>query len=301
MNRSDGAQSRVILSRRNEKKMADRLTATIRGRVVRTERVGELTLTESSYLPGSCLPPHFHEQACFGLVLQGEYSEDYPSKALACQGRCIFFRPPRLVHSNRFEQPGARCFYVEVSSPWLEHVQECCDIVQEPVVSGGMKLQWLATRMYLQWQNLDDAGRLDLEGLALETAAEFARAGCAGPEQRPPAWLTEVHELLRIRFAEVLRLRDIARVAGVHPVHVCKQFRHHYKVTIGDFLRRCRVEFACEQLRSCKLRIADIALDAGFAHQAHFTSVFRRLTGMSPREYRNAASSRQSAKSFGAR
>lgn len=279
--------------------MADRLTAAIRGRVVRTERVGELTLTESLYPPGSSLPPHIHEQACFGFVLQGEYSEEYPSTGVACRGRCIFFRPPRLVHSNRFERPGARCFYVEVSPPWLEHVRECCDIVHEPLVSGGMKLEWVATRMYRQWQTLDDAGRLDLEGLALEAAAEFARARCAGSVRQRPAWVTEVHELLRIRFAEALRLRDIARVVGVHPVHVCKQFRHHYRVTIGDFLRSCRIEFACEQLRSSKLPIADIALDAGFAHQSHFTSVFKRLTGMSPREYRNGTSARQLAENFG--
>jgi AraC family transcriptional regulator len=279
-----------------EKKMPSDLTDVIRGRVVRTERVGELTLTETSYPPGSVLPAHLHEQACFGLVLHGEYSEEYPSKTLACRSRGIFFRPPRIVHTNRFDRPGARCFYVEVSSSWLEHVQECCALVQEPTVSGDMKLQWLATKMYRQWRNMDEAGRLDLEGLALEAAAEFARGGCASSERQPPKWLTEVHELLRIRFAEVLRLQDIALVVGVHPVHLCKQFRRHYGFTVGDFLRRCRIDFACEQLRSSKLSIAEIALDAGFAHQAHFTSVFKRLTGMSPREYRRGLSSWPSPK-----
>lgn len=278
--------------------MPDNLAAAIRGRVLRTERVGELTLTETAYLPGSCLPAHLHEQACFGLVLHGEYSEEYSSKTLACRSRGIFFRPPRLVHANKFDRPGARCFYVEVSSSWLKHVQECCELVHEPTVSGGMKLEWLATRMYRQWHNMDEAGRLDLEGLALEAAAEFARGGCASLERQPPKWLTEVHELLRIRFAEVLRLRDIALYVGVHPVHVCKQFRRQYGVTVGDFLRRCRIDFACEQLRSSKLSIAEIALDAGFAHQAHFTSVFKQQTGMTPREYRRGVSSWPSGKRF---
>jgi AraC family transcriptional regulator len=271
--------------------MQSDLADIIRGSVVRTERVGELTLTETSYPPGSALPAHLHEQACFGLVLHGEYSEVYPSKTLACPSRRIFFRPPRLVHANKFDRLGAKCFYVEVSSPWLEHVQECCELVKEPTVSADIKLEWLTTKMYRLWQNMDKAGRLDLEGLALEAAAEFARGGCGSPQRRHPQWLTEVHELLRIRFAEVLRLRDIALEVGVHPVHVCKQFRRYYGVTVGDFLRRCRIDFACEQLRSSRLSIAEIALDAGFAHQAHFTSVFRQLTGLSPREYRRGVKS----------
>ena len=210
---------------------------------------------------------------------------------LACRTRGIFFRPPRLIHTNRFDRPGARCFYVEVSSSWLDHVRECCELIQEPTVCSDAKLQWLATRMYRLWQKMDDAGRLDLEGLALEAAAELARGCCGNSARKPPKWVAEIHQLLRTRFSEVLRLRDIALVAGVHPVHVCKQFRRQYGLTVGDFLRRCRIGFACEQLRSSGLSIAEIALEAGFAHQAHFTSVFRKLTGMSPREYRRGGRS----------
>ncbi len=48
-----------------------------------------------------------------------------------------------------------------------------------------------------------------------------------------------------------------------------------------------RIEFACRELEMTQKTMAAIALEAGFADQAHFSRTFRRLIGVSPREYRS--------------
>ena len=88
------------------------------------------------------------------------------------------------------------------------------------------------------------------------------------------------------RFSETLTLEEIAAVAGVHPVHLASVFRRHYGCTVGDAVRRLRIDYACRQLARSEVSLAEIALDAGFASQSHFTRTFRRLTGTTPAQYR---------------
>ena len=91
--------------------------------------------------------------------------------------------------------------------------------------------------------------------------------------------------MMQERFVEPPTFADLSAEAGVHQVHVARQFRRHFGMTIGEFVRQRRIEFALEKLRTTDCSIVDIALEAGFADQAHFTTVFRKVTGMTPRRY----------------
>jgi AraC family transcriptional regulator len=250
------------------------------------EQLGELTLTDTSYSPRQRLYPHAHECACFGFVLAGGFSERFPIGRLSCAGRAVFFRPPELVHEDRVSRAGARCFYLEVSSRWLGHVEEYSSLPNEPMSFDGGRLQRLANCLYEQWQEMDDVAPLAIEGLTYEMAAQLCRTVRTTREPNPPRWLKQVHELLRCRFKEALRLADISHEVGMHPVHVAREFHRYYGTTIGQFRRQCRIDFACDKLARSKLPIVEIAFESGFAQQPHFTNVFKRLTGLTPCRYR---------------
>jgi AraC-like DNA-binding protein len=77
----------------------------------------------------------------------------------------------------------------------------------------------------------------------------------------------------------------------VHPSHVAREFRRAYGMTIGECVRKLRVEFVAEQLarpRKDAASLTDSALDAGFSSQAHMAAVFNRVIGMPPGQYRKA-------------
>jgi AraC family transcriptional regulator len=264
----------------------DRSFSSIQGNVSRVEQLGDLTLTDTVYSPYLRLHPHAHRCACFGFVLAGGFSEQFPIRKLSCSGRAVFFRPPELVHENRVSRSGARCFYLEVSSRWLGHVEEYSPMPDEPTSSEAGALRKLANCLYEQWQDMDDVAPLAIEGLACEMAAQFCRSVRVKREPNPPRWLRQVHELLRCRFKESLRLTEISREIGIHPVHVAREFHRYYGTTVGQFRRKCRIDFACERLAHCKLPIVEIALESGFAQQPHFANVFKRITGLTPHRYR---------------
>jgi AraC family transcriptional regulator len=89
-------------------------------------------------------------------------------------------------------------------------------------------------------------------------------------------------------------LAEVARIADVHPMHLAKLFRKRFGYSMGEYLRRQRIAWACEQLSRSRGTISRIALDAGFADHAHFTRTFRRITGCSPSWYRDHIGATQS-------
>jgi AraC family transcriptional regulator len=85
-----------------------------------------------------------------------------------------------------------------------------------------------------------------------------------------------------------LTLAHVAAQVGVHPVHLATTFRRKYGVTVGEFVRRLRIEHACAELLKKDLPLTAIALQAGFADQSHFSKVFKSYVGTTPAKYRRS-------------
>ncbi|MDA8018792.1 MAG: AraC family transcriptional regulator [Thermoanaerobaculia bacterium] len=107
---------------------------------------------------------------------------------------------------------------------------------------------------------------------------------------RPAPWLEGVRDLIHDRFREPLSLDDLAMQAGVHPVHLARAFRAAYDASPGEYSRRLRLRWASEQLLKLDRGIADIADEAGFADQSHFTRAFRAVYGLPPGAWRASRS-----------
>ena len=60
-------------------------------------------------------------------------------------------------------------------------------------------------------------------------------------------------------------------------------------LTYGALIDEVRFEEAKRQLREPTARIGDVAIAVGFTDQGNFTRMFRRVGGLTPREYRSAA------------
>jgi AraC family transcriptional regulator len=104
--------------------------------------------------------------------------------------------------------------------------------------------------------------------------------------RRFPKWLERVRDILEQRFAEPFKLSEMAAEAGVHPVHLAREFRKHYGTSVGEYLRKVRIEYACRELMDSNAAVANIAFAAGFADQSHFSRTFKRFCGTTPARYR---------------
>jgi AraC family transcriptional regulator len=131
---------------------------------------------------------------------------------------------------------------------------------------------------------------LAVEGLAFELLAEFARDRArSGRAARRPGWLARAAELLEPGSSNSTALGDVAAAIGVHPSHLARVFRAAYGMSVGEYARARRLDWAAAQLAEGDLPLAVIARQAGFCDQSHFTRAFGRHTGLTPGRYRQQA------------
>ena len=262
------------------------------GEIIDSKLIAGFYLTETAYAPKTTVPTHAHHHACFCLVLQGAYTELYKGKTIECRPSHLIFRPAEEMHSDHFGDHDVRCFIIEVEREWLTRLLRGRSIwMDEPASFQSGSLAWLAMKLRHESQQADDFTSLTIEGLMLEVVAQIARSSMKISEPRPPRWLNRAKEILPDNFTERLTLSEIAEAVGVHPVYLAGVFRQHYHCSIGDYVRQLRVEFASRELSTTAAPLGDIALAAGFAHQSHFSRTFKRLTGMTPAQYRSATRS----------
>jgi AraC family transcriptional activator of pyochelin receptor len=99
-----------------------------------------------------------------------------------------------------------------------------------------------------------------------------------------------VRDTLAADFVTPPRLPDLARRAGMNSSKLCSGFRQVFGETTAEFVRRQRLEFAHELLRSSELQVQQIARRAGYAHHGSFTAAFTRQFGYSPKKVSRATS-----------
>ena len=260
------------------------------GEMLGCREAAGFVLMETVYAPGRKLPPHSHEHAGFCFVLRGTFDRVYERKSWACGPSSLSFHPSDERHSERFDGAGARLFSIQTSQRLLERAREYSVMLDDSAVFRGGLLARLALRLYGEYRRMDDASPLAIEGLAFEIMAEASRRSVRPTERRSPEprWLRQAVEILRAQFPEAPTLSAVAQSVGVHPVHLARTFRRHYRCTVGDYVRRLRVESACRTLATSDTPLADVALLAGFCSQSHLSTAVKQHTGMTPTEYRTA-------------
>ncbi len=262
------------------------------GRNLKTRQIAGLRLAEVVYPVGFQTPEHSHDLPQLCLVRKGIFAEVYDRKDREVRPLSLIIRPAGESHAQRFHESEVHCLIIEVEPGWLERVREHqVSLDTSAAFHSGLSV-WLATRLYKEFQLVDDASSLAIEGLALEVMAELSRHHVKTSGRKPPKSLEQTRELLHAHFSESLTLDDIARSVGTHPVHLARMFRRYHHCTIGEYVRKLRIEFACREMSAHDCQLALIASRAGFYDQSHFSRTFKRAMGITPGQYRAAFRSR---------
>lgn len=260
------------------------------GEEIRSLRAGAVRLAEARYESNGHIPPHAHEVPLLCLVLEGGYVEEVGGSRLDCGTTTVSYHAADVVHSNRFSDRGARCLNLGLDLEALGLEEVARRLGAAPVVHRRMP-GGLALRLTAELEVRDDLSPLAVEGLVTTLLCDLARGPRTVTVRGPPGWLEHVHQRLREEFAAAPTLVELADEAGVHRTHLARAFRRHFGCTVGEFVRRRRVEFACRQLRDTDLSLSRVAYAAGFADQSHMTRTFGRLLGTTPGRYRDSAGS----------
>ncbi len=84
-----------------------------------------------------------------------------------------------------------------------------------------------------------------------------------------------------------ISLDQIAAYAKVHPSYLSKVFKEEVGMNISEYINRKRIEESKYFLLHSDSTISDIALLFKFCNQSYYTSLFKKYTGLTPKQYRD--------------
>lgn len=258
------------------------------GTTLRTIEAAGIRLSELAYPPDFRTPKHSHEAHRIIVRLRGNSIQTHGNRTVTRIPSTVGFYCPGDIHSDHFLPPGARNLNIEFSPGHnLSSLRNWLETPNRSFVVNDPALRCLCPKLYNEFRQPDELSALAIEGLVMELVAWLFRGNIGNSsEKQPPCWLQQAEGLIHNRYAERLTLAEISRAVGVHPVHLARRFRKFYKCSIGEYVRRLRIEFAMEQISKTRRSLSELALAAGFSDQSHFSRTFRKLAGVTPRQFK---------------
>lgn len=260
----------------------------VAGEVLKRRNIGPYILSEHLYRNAGLVAKHAHRQAFVTFVIEGTFREHCGASSIVCRPGALRFLPAGEVHENEFESR-VRCLHVWIDPTVLDELDRRSVVPRRPAEISGLGATWLANRLYAEFSREDTASGIAVEGLVLEILAEIARSETKPDPVSTPRWLKQATEIVESRFLERLSLANIASEVGVHYVHLSRQFHKYNRCTVGELIRKRRIQYASHLLAHSQTPLAEIALICGFSDQSHLSFLFKRHMGMSPSKFRGLA------------
>jgi AraC-like DNA-binding protein len=105
-------------------------------------------------------------------------------------------------------------------------------------------------------------------------------------DQPPARHLLRAKDLADRRYADALRVGDMARAAHLSPAHFSREFRRVFGESPHRYLLTRRLERAAALLRTTDWSVADVCMAVGLTSLGSFTTSFGRMFGKTPTAYR---------------
>jgi AraC family transcriptional regulator len=250
------------------------------GEVIRRRQSTTLPFTVTVYSPGQVYGWHAHEFPTLFVLFAGHHQDLTRGGSFDQPPLSVVFHPSSCPHATSIGPRGMIGLNVELTDAWLEGCRiDPRRLVRECRLLDTMRARRLGLRLSMSAQ---PGGVGDADAAALELLA------CLVPNRavptRPLRWLSRAEEFLRTHSRESVRLGEVAAEVGLHPVYFCRAFRRVIGCTVTEYVRVLRLIDAGEMTWSERCTFAEIAIQLGFADQAHFTRTFSRAFGFSPRQ-----------------
>jgi AraC family transcriptional regulator len=234
---------------------------------------------------------HTHQNPYFTFLLAGNMQETNKKETYECSAGTLLFHNWQDAHCN-VKHPGyTRGFHIELEQDFFERYQlplnkmEGSSMLNNPVFKLLFRNMYMQTRYTAAIENLSISESLfKVFGLLTDVNAQETA--------RQPAWVKKIKEVLHEHDATSLSWDALAAIAQVHPVHLSRQFPKYFNTTVGDYLKKLRIEQAAGLLAKSGIPLTQIGYECGFADQSHFIRSFKNDVGVTPLQYRKIIAAR---------
>jgi AraC-like DNA-binding protein len=237
---------------------------------------------------------HTHEGYAIGVMEAGVEAFTYQGAAHQAPAGSIVAIHPGEVHTGHAAIPDGwtyRMLYPEVSlmqkaaaelmprSPGVPYFAK--PVIYDPQLAAQLRQLHIALETSLS--------RLELESRFLWLFAQFiVRYADVRPHSTPigneSQLVQRIQDYLGANYKHSISLEQLAQLVNLKPLRLLRLFRKHVGLPPHVYLVQTRVANAKALLR-LGIPLAQVAVDTGFTDQSHLTRHFKRLVGVTPKQY----------------
>lgn len=234
---------------------------------------------------------HAHEEYSLGFVDQGESDCWYKGKLIrVCPNTMVIF-PPDLIHAcNPVRQNYWRYKMLFINAKWVRGflASNGSPLFDAPVIrrASTENAAFCPVRRMLE-SLTGNAGPLEKEAGILAVFEQIMQndkqelaVSCS--RQKPKVDL--IREYLHGCFREKITLDQLAQISALDKFRIIRLFKEAFNIPPHTYQTLLRVNYAKQELRKHRA-ITEVALEAGFYDQSHFSKVFKSHVGVTPDKY----------------
>lgn len=120
-----------------------------------------------------------------------------------------------------------------------------------------------------------------------ELAETIFKANDTRQKERSNIIVEQVNSYINRNLANDLSLNIIGHAIGYNPSYLSRVYKHLTGIGIAEYILNQRLTLARSLLKETNLKVYEIAARSGFISEGHFFRIFKKMTGMTPTEYRN--------------
>jgi AraC family transcriptional regulator len=266
----------------NAKRMNHSKKGEFYGETNKTICLDGITLTDTVYTHPK-VDWHYHEHAYFTFILQGNVIEGNKKEVYNCSAGSLLFHNWQEAHYNIKPDGFTRGFHLEIEKHWFDDLALSLDGLEGSSKISNPDIKLLMYKVF-RASKIEDSD-LATQTLLLEIISKLQNTS---PEIRfkNPKWVTAIDDILHEQFSENLTLDYLSKQLDIHPMHLSRDFSKYFDCTLGEYIRKLKVEKALSLMALQKQSFTEIAYQCGFSDQSHFNRCFREMNGINPSEHK---------------
>ena len=252
------------------------------GAKVKERAFGGVLTSETVFPDGLISDWHYHQNPHYSHILSGGSKEIRKGGAQWQWTGDGFYYYPGVCHQNLQYQAGTRIFNIELEACFFTEFDSVIPSEELMFSERTMVNCSGVLKILKECYCPDQYSRIAVEQQCVELVSGNTITRCHYPE-----WSCRIIEILNDQWDCSWSLAGLCKLLDIHPVTLSKYFSKYFNCTLGEYIRRIRVEKALRLIRRKQNSLTEIAYLCGFSDQAHFTRTFVQITGMQPKQYRN--------------
>lgn len=160
-------------------------------------------------------------------------------------------------------------------------------LIARTIIEGGVEAERALSLEDYYGKLLENTTTVeDLVGVVEGMVVKYTNAILSLSNINHVSVIKNASKYVHMHLSEPIRLNDVANYVNLSPNYFSSLFKREMSISFADYVNQTRIKESQYLLETTDYTILDIAISVGYNNQNYFTTIFRKFTGITPKQYR---------------